>query len=72
MGKKKPETYRVGKTHAFHVQAIPCPPGQKFRGKHLEPGEDPYAISRRWWLVTAGSAAAALAAGVLVGRFLLP
>jgi hypothetical protein len=56
----------------FDDEAIPSPPGKRFRGKHLEPGEDPYAISRRWWLVTVGAAAAALAVGLLVGRFLLP
>ena len=61
---------RGRRSYLFHAEAIPSPPGQRFRSKHLEPGEDPYAISRRWWLVTV--AAAALAVGLLVGRFLLP
>jgi hypothetical protein len=69
---KKLENYGVGPSQEFHVEAIPSPPGKRFRGKHLIPGEDPYAISRRWWLVTVGAAVAALAVGVLVGRFLLP
>jgi hypothetical protein len=69
---KKLEPYGVGPSQEFDVEAIPSPPGTRFRGKHLEPGEDPYAISRRWWLVTVGAAAAALAVGLLVGRFLLP
>ena len=72
MAEKKMERYRVGKAQGFDCQAIPSPPGKKFRGKHLLPGEDPYAISRRWWLVTVGAAVAALGAGMLVGRFLLP
>jgi hypothetical protein len=63
---------RGPRSYIFDVEAIPSPPGKRFRGKHLEPGEDPYAISRRWWLVTVGAAAAALAVGLLVGRFLLP
>jgi hypothetical protein len=59
-------------SYFFDDEAIPSPPGKRFRGKHLEPGEDPYAISRRWWLVTVGAAVAALAVGLLVGRFLIP
>jgi hypothetical protein len=69
---KKPDGRQGRYSYVFDDEAIPSPPGTRFRGKHLEPGEDPYAISRRWWLVTVGAAAAALAVGTLVGRFLLP
>jgi hypothetical protein len=65
---KKPEPFGVMPAQEFDEEdAIPSPPG-----KHLIPGEDPYAISRRWWLVTVGAAVAALAVGALVGRFLIP
>jgi hypothetical protein len=63
---------RGRRSYLFHIEAIPSPPGKRFRGQHLEPGEDSYAISRRWWLVTVGAAVAALAVGLLVGRFLIP
>jgi hypothetical protein len=70
---KKHEPFGVMPAQEFDDEdAIPLPPGTRFRGKHLIPGEDPYAISRRWWLVTVGSSAAALAVGALVGRFLIP
>jgi hypothetical protein len=72
MDDKKPEDYRVGNSYLFFDVAIPSPPGKKFRGKHLVPGEDPYAINRRWWLVTVGAAVVALGVGALLGRFLLP
>jgi hypothetical protein len=72
MDEKNPESYRVGKAYLFTCKAIPSHPGKKFRGKHLVPGEDPYAINRRWWLVTAAAAGAALVVGLAVGRFLLP
>lgn len=70
MDKKKPEGYGVGKTYKFHCKAIPSPPGTFFKGKHLIPGEEPSL--RTWWMVTAGGVAAALAAGILIGRFLIP
>jgi hypothetical protein len=70
MDDKKPEPYPLVKSYHFVDKAIPSPPGKKV--KHLIPAEDAYAMNRRWWLVTAGAAVAALAVGMAVGRFLLP
>jgi len=66
------EAYRVGRSYFMVYKAPATPPGTKFKGKHLLPGEDPWAMNRRWWLVTLAGAVAALAAGLLIGRFLLP
>jgi hypothetical protein len=72
MATEQPESQRRGRSYLFHEKAIPSPPGTKFKGKHLLPGEDPWAMNRRWWLVTVGAVAAALLVGLLAGRFLLP
>jgi hypothetical protein len=76
MGENDPETYKGYKPRPGQIgtaRVIHPPPGTRvFKGKHLWPGEDPYAIRRRWWVVTAGAALAAFALGLLAGRFLLP
>jgi hypothetical protein len=69
---KKSKNHQRVKSYIFDYEAPEEPLGTKFRGKHLEPGEDPWAMNRRWWLVTLAGAVAALAAGLLIGRFLLP
>jgi hypothetical protein len=46
------------------------PPGQRVRSKRFGHFDDP-VIPRSYWYLTAGLAAAALALGLLVGRFLL-
>ena len=70
MDDKKPAASRPGKHYHFVDKMIPSPPGKK--AKHLIHGEDAYAMNRRWWLVTAGAAVAALVVGMALGRFLLP
>jgi hypothetical protein len=50
--------------------ALKPPPGQRIRPKKMARFDDP-VIPRSYWYLTAGLAAAALALGLLVGRFLL-
>jgi hypothetical protein len=72
MAENKPEDFRIGKFYRFVDKAIPSPPGTRSKGQHLLPGEDPWVMSRRWWIVTVATTVAALGAGLLIGRFLLP
>ncbi len=44
----------------------------RFARRHLEPGDVPFAVRRRWRFIAAGAALAAFALGLLAGRFLLP
>jgi hypothetical protein len=46
------------------------PPGQRVRSRRFGHFDDP-VIPRSYWDLTAGLAAAALALGLLLGRFLL-
>jgi hypothetical protein len=63
--KQQPEIFRK-----ITVKAIKLPPGQRSSTKKL-PRYDDLVIPRSYWYWTAGMAAAALALGLLVGRFLL-
>jgi hypothetical protein len=50
--------------------ALAVPPEQRVRPKKYPRFDDPI-IPRSYWYLTAGLAAAALALGLLLGRFLL-
>jgi hypothetical protein len=50
--------------------ALSVPPGQRIRPKRMARFDDP-VIPRSYWYWTAGLATAALALGLLLGRFLL-
>jgi hypothetical protein len=50
--------------------ALAVPPEQRVRSKRFGHLDDP-VIPRSYWYVTTGLAAAALALGLLLGRFLL-
>jgi hypothetical protein len=63
--KQKPEIFRK-----ITVKAIKVRPGERIRPKKFARFDDP-VIPRSYWYWTAGLAAAALALGLLVGRFLL-
>jgi hypothetical protein len=52
------------------MKAVKVPPGVRVRPKKFARFDDP-VIPRSYWYWTAGLAAAALALGLLVGRFLL-
>jgi hypothetical protein len=56
----------------FEGAAVPVPPQKRKPIQHLPTEEELAAKERRWWYVTAGAALAALAVGILVGRFLIP
>jgi hypothetical protein len=78
MAEKPPEQYRVGKAHEFRVRAIPVTPeraAQLRQQKQAALREDQraaWAEKRRRYLLLGACLAAALGAGVLIGRFLLP
>jgi hypothetical protein len=74
MAKQEPEQYRIGKPQMFRSKAIPPPPGRKYRikGRYLHPDDVAIAVARRWRRITLAVALAALAVGLLAGRFLLP
>jgi hypothetical protein len=72
MDKKGTESYKPIPMQIFQEEMIPVPPGTRKSARHLLPGEDPWAMNRRWWLVTAGIAVAMLVIGILAGRFLIP
>jgi hypothetical protein len=56
--------------YTFVGKALVVPPEQRVRSKRFGQLDDP-VIPRSYWYWTAGLAAAALALGLLLGRFLL-
>jgi hypothetical protein len=54
----------------YNGPALKPPPGQRIKTKKL-PRFDAPVIPRSYWFLTVGLAAAALALGLLLGRFLL-
>jgi len=62
--KQKPKTF-----YKFTGKAIKLAPGQPSSTKRLPRFDDP-VIPRSYWYLTAGLAAATLALGLLLGRFL--
>jgi hypothetical protein len=65
MAKNPLEGYRVAPAQIFVCKAIPSPPGKRFRGKHIFPGEEPSL--RVWWFVTTLAGLVAFAGGLLTG-----
>jgi hypothetical protein len=59
---------RKSTAHIFDVDAIPGPPGRKSRGR-LPRGDEPDPIPTRAWWIAGAMTAAALVAGILIGRF---
>jgi len=59
--------------NVFICKAIKLPPGTKSRGK-LPRGEELFLEPSylKWWLLGGIGLTVALAAGILIGRFLLP
>jgi hypothetical protein len=72
MDKEQIKKWRPRPMLVFKGKGFPVPVKRPKPFKHLRPDEDPWAMDRRWWLVTVGATLAALAVGLLVGRFLLP
>jgi hypothetical protein len=56
--------------YKFVVKAIKVPPGVRIRPKKFARFDDP-VLPRWYWYLTACLAAAALALGLVLGRFLL-
>jgi hypothetical protein len=56
--------------YTFVGKALAVPPEQRVRSKHFGHLDDP-VVPRSYWYLTGGLAAAALALGLLLGRFLL-
>jgi hypothetical protein len=72
MDKKKPEVRRHGRAYEFrHCFRKPSPEWLARRGKVTHLDDQEAAQTRRWWLFAGGLALAALALGVVIGRFLL-
>jgi hypothetical protein len=67
MAKNPLEGFRIAPPQGITCEAIPSPPGKRFRGKHIFPGKEP--SFRVWWFVTAAAVAAALGVGLLLGYF---
>ena len=59
---------RVLPPNCFRGPAIPAPPGRKVKNMAQLERE----AARRKWLMISGALVAALAAGMVIGRFLLP
>ncbi len=55
-------------SYLFDVEAVKVPAGVSVRPKKLPRFDDP-VIPRSYWYLTAGLAAAALALGLLLGRY---
>ncbi len=67
-GKTPAETLSTEPVQFFECDAIELPPDTG-SVRRLRPGQ---SMAWGWWLVTAGVAVAALVAGLLLRRFLLP
>jgi hypothetical protein len=63
----KPKTKKYG----FDCVSKPIPPGTKTRARLPRPGDPEPSLLRVWWPFAA-AIGAALAVGVLLGRFVLP
>jgi hypothetical protein len=70
MANQPPDPKSVATSYLFDVEAVPVPPGVRVRPRKMARFDDP-VIPRSYWYLTAGLAAAALALGVVLGRFLL-
>jgi hypothetical protein len=71
MATGKIEKKPIATSYEFDVDLIPLPPGTKSRAKLWRgPGADPRLLIGRWLFGT--TILAALAIGMLIGRFLLP
>lgn len=60
----------VSRKHVRVLKMVSTPPGVRRRGTNMARLERQAA--RRRWLVISSAVAAALVAGVLIGRFLVP
>jgi hypothetical protein len=67
---KPDKAVRVARPNCFVVEAVPVPLGERRRVTTMAQLER--EALRRRWLVVSGAVVAALAVGVLIGRFLLP
>jgi hypothetical protein len=73
VGDDKPEVRRHGRAYLIREKARPLSREESVhRGKVLHMEDIERAEQRRRWLLTAGITLAALVAGALIGRFLLP
>ncbi len=70
MANQLPDPKHAVTSYLFDVEAVQVPPGQRIRPKKLARFDDP-AIPPSYWYLTASLAAAALALGLVLGRFLL-
>lgn len=70
MAKSPDKLLRVAPSIEIRGKGINYPPGQRPRGKTMAQQEREEA--RRRWLLISGALFSALAAGVLIGRFLIP
>jgi hypothetical protein len=68
MAKNPLEGFRVAPSQGFEGDAIPLPPGTRFRGRHLFLREEP--SFRVWWFVTVLAVVLALGVGLLTGYFI--
>jgi len=73
MPEEKAKETRPPRAYVFRCKAERVPPGTKFSQK-LPRGEEMFLEPSylKWWLLGGAGLAVALAAGILIGRFLLP
>ena len=67
----KPSKPARGRVIIGRTPRVP-PEWARFTRGHLEPGDVPFAVRRRWQFIAAGAALAAFLLGLLAGKFLLP
>lgn len=71
MATGKVEKKFVSPSQEYDVDSIPIPPGTKSYAR-LPRGMEPYPLpGRAWWLIAA-TGVLMLAAGILIGKFVLP
>lgn len=73
MAEEQMKKARPPRAYVFRGKAIKAPPGTKSYGK-LPRGEEMFVEPSylKWWLLGGAGLAVALAAGILIGRFLVP